>query len=159
MVMKELLMLVLLTLSLMCGSVSAAETVPLPPVMDIVKPGPDVSVEYAKFSGKWSGSWDNNCPVTIVVETVNNLGRAQIVFAQGTWPWNGKGSNPNRPFWKRLQAQFVEDKMSFQREESSLLYEAYINVKDGTMRVNRTDTRTSSRSAGYLNSAKLTKTE
>jgi hypothetical protein len=143
----------------MCGSVTAAETVPLPPIMDIVKPGPEVSVEHARFSGKWSGIWDNGCPLTIVVENIDYLGHGRIVLAQGTWPWDGKGKNPNYPFWNRLQARFIQEKMSFQRAGSSVFYEVYINDKDGTMRVNRTDTRSDSRNATYLNSAKLTKIE
>jgi len=159
-VMYKVIKLVLLVLIVMCGSVSAAETVPLPPNIDIVKPNSDVSVAHARFSGNWSGSWDNGCPVIIVVENIDNLGRAKIVFAQGTWPWIGKGKNPNYPFWRRLQAQFVSDKMSFRRAGSSLLYEAYINEKDGTMRVNRTDTRPEyGRDTSQLHSAKLNKTE
>lgn len=160
--MKQIIALVLLVLVVMCGSTSAAETVPLPAVYDVVKPNPDVSVEHAKFSGKWSGSWDNGCALIIVVETIDNLGHARIVFAQGTWPvtLNHKGKNPNHSFWTRLAANFIADKMSFQREGSSLLYEAYINEKDGTMRVNRTDARPEyGRNTGHLNSAKLNKTE
>ena len=159
-IMKKLIALVLLVLVVMCGSVSAAEIAPLPPDIDIVKPNSDVSVEHAKFSGKWSGSWDNGCPVIIVVENIDNLGRAKIVFAQGTWPWIGRGKNPNYPLWRRLPANFIADKMSFQRAGSSLLYEAYINEKDGTMRVNRTDTRPEYRgNTTQLHSAKLNKTE
>ena len=158
--MKRLLTMVLVALVMgVCGSVSAAETVPLPPVVDVVKPGPEVSAEYAKFSGEWSGKWDNGCPLVIVVESIDNLGRAKIVLAQGSWPWNGKGKNPNNPFWLRLPAHFLSDKMMFERTKHSLYYESYISDKDGTMIVNRTDTRSDSRNAVYLNSAKLTKTK
>jgi len=157
-VMKKLIASVLLVLVVMCGSASAAEIVPLPPVIDIVKPNSGVSVEPARFSGKWSGMWDNGCPVIIVVENVDYLGHGIVVFAQGTWPWNGRGKNPSSPFWKRLQAQFIAEKMSFKRVGNfgdPIFYEAYIHAQDGTMRVNRTDTygQTSQ------NLAKLTKTE
>lgn len=155
--MKRLLTTLLAALVIgVCGSVSAAETVPLPPVIDVVKPGPDVPVEQAKFSGEWSGKWDNGCPLVIVVENIDYLGRAKIVFAQGTWPSNGSAKNPNHPFWKRLQASFISNKMTFQRDENKLFYELYISDKDGTMIVNRTDTRSNSTNASYLNSAKLT---
>lgn len=158
--MKRLLTAVLAALVMgVCGSVSAAEIVPLPPVMDVVKPGPEVSAEYAKFSGEWSGKWDNGCPLVIVVENIDNLGRAKIVFAQGIWPWTGNGKNPNNSFWLRLQAHFLADKMLFERTKHSLYYESYISDKDGTMIINRTDTRSDSRNASYLNSAKLTKTK
>ena len=158
--MKRLLTTVLVALVMgVCGSVIAAETVPLPPVIDVAKPGPDVPDEQAKFSGEWSGKWDNGCPLVIVVENIDNLGRAKIVFAQGTWPWNGSAKNPNYPYWNRLQASFISNKMTFQRAENKLFYESYISDKDGTMIVNRTDTRSDSRNAVYLNSAKLTKTK
>jgi len=139
-----------------CGPVLAAESVPLPPNVDIVKPGSDVSPEHAMFSGKWSGSWDNNCQVVIVVESIDNLGRARIIFAQEAWPWTGKGPSPNHPLSERLEARFVSNTMSFRRDAGKLLYEAYLNTADGTLRVNRTNI---GNKYNKLNAAKLTKSE
>ena len=137
-------------------NVSKRERVPLPPDVLIVQPEEGTPAEYAEFIGKWSGKWNNDCPLTIIVEEVNKLGNATIVFAQGSWPWFGKGRSPNHPLWERLRAQFLGSKLVFSRANRSLLFDALIVDNSGSMRVSRTDTR---RKNYYIVIAKLTKVE
>ncbi len=55
---------------------------PLPDVR-VSAPGPDVPKEIAQFSGIWKGKWGARLCSTLVVETVDKDGIAELVYSWG----------------------------------------------------------------------------
>lgn len=72
-----------LSLVALAGCV-AQNTAPLPPNIEIVKPGLAIPESQAAFVGKWEGSWDGRLETRLVVERViPGANQAEIIYAWG----------------------------------------------------------------------------
>lgn len=58
-------------------------SVPLPPNIEIVKPGPEVPAGQAAFVGKWEGTWDGRLEARLVVERILPGGKAEVIYGWG----------------------------------------------------------------------------
>ena len=69
----------------LCGVASAqAPTVPLPSDVKIDLPAAGIPASVSQFAGAWAnGAWDGVLPHVLVVESVDGIGRAQVVYAGG----------------------------------------------------------------------------
>lgn len=86
---------------------AAQETVPLPPNIEIVKPGLAVPESQAAFVGKWEGSWDGRMQARLVVERVlPGYNKAEIIYAWGRY-------GAVFPDFRRYQASFDGTTLKF----------------------------------------------
>jgi dienelactone hydrolase len=79
-------MLVAVVLTLMLSAAVSAQTptIPLPLDLKIDPPSAGASANMARFLGAWArGAWDGVLPHVLIVETVDDAGSAQVVFAVG----------------------------------------------------------------------------
>jgi dienelactone hydrolase len=69
----------------LCGVARAqAPTVPLPSDIKIDPPAAGVPASVSRFAGAWAnGAWDGVLPHVLVVESVDGIGRVQVVYAVG----------------------------------------------------------------------------
>ncbi len=86
---------------------------PLPDVR-VSAPGPDVPKEIAQFSGLWKGKWGARLCSTLVVETVDKDGNAELVYSWGRGrtfepgysTYNGKIRDGKLTFGRRAKFTF-----------------------------------------------------
>ena len=79
-------------------------SVPMPPDLSIVPPGPDVDPALARFSGLWgNGAWGGILPTALAVERVDRDGAAAVVYAIGACPQFGMAAN-----WRRQSARIAD---------------------------------------------------
>ena len=78
------LSLVLLLWMSITGIAFAKSTAPLPPILDITKPGAEVSANLQPFSGVWEGSWsgDSKLDHILVVEKMTATS-AEVIYSIG----------------------------------------------------------------------------
>jgi hypothetical protein len=121
-----------LTAFLLVSLVAAQSTVPLPTNVRIVKPGPEVPVEQAAFSGKWFGIWNESGEKRygkrdhiLIVERIDvNPSRVRVVYAWGPRPElaavpdraqsTGAGNS-------RMTGQFVEGELHLRRSDGAFI--------------------------------------
>jgi dienelactone hydrolase len=77
--------------------------VPLPDKLDVETPAADVPPEIARFQGAWIGTWADEIRHILVVERVQPLGNANIVFAIGDSAMYGFSRE-----WWRTQAAITD---------------------------------------------------
>ena len=109
--------LCVLLLILSISSVAfCSNVVPLPPNINIVPPGANVSADLAKLSGKWVGTisisaadgknWGGTAPHVLIVEKIDEVGVITVIYARGDFEslkWY-----PTKPFWARYKASWGE---------------------------------------------------
>ena len=88
--MKTAICLVSLLGALVFNPTQGIAQVPLPEVINIVAPGPDVPPEIAAFSGRWKGDWDKVVDYILIVEQITQT-EARVISAWGDGPeWKTK---------------------------------------------------------------------
>lgn len=82
--------------------------VALPPKINVVPPGKDLSPKIAAFLGRWEGVWDFiDMPVVLIVESISSA-TANVIYCTGKSKWG------NRPDYSRRKAKvFSEEKIEF----------------------------------------------
>lgn len=73
-----------------------ASSIPLPPDIRIVAPGPEVPPAIAAFSGRWGPNrWNGNqLSHILIVEEIKPSGAATVIYAYGDWSaWNIKANS------------------------------------------------------------------
>ena len=93
-----------------------ADAPPLPPNINIVPPGANVSADLAKLSGKWVGTisvsaadgknWSDTAKHVLIVEKIDEVGVITVIYARGDYP-SLKTYPPG--FWARYKATWGED--------------------------------------------------
>jgi hypothetical protein len=93
-----------------------ALTLQLPPDVRVVRPGREVSPEWAAFSGRWQGRWDEQVadPTVLVVEKLTATD-AVIVVA-------GRGAAAAGPIWVRDRARLMNGAITLQSRDGHFVY-------------------------------------
>ena len=83
-------------------------SIPMPPDLHIVSPGPDVGPALARYSGAWgNGAWGGIAPAALAVERVDADGAAAVVYAFGACP-----QYELEAIWARQSARIVDGRLS-----------------------------------------------
>lgn len=123
---------------LSCGLPDAAHaqipTIPLPSDVKVDPPAADVPANVSRFAGAWArGAWDGVLPHVLVVETVDGVGRAQVVYALGDYA----EANVTRGY-RRVTGRIVGDLLTLDLSEgTSVLYHVDGDSLRGTYMSNR----------------------
>jgi hypothetical protein len=82
--------------------------VALPPKINVVPPGKDLSPKIAAFLGRWEGVWDFiDMPVVLIVESISSA-TANVIYCTGKSKWG------NRPDYSHRKAKVLsEEKIEF----------------------------------------------
>ena len=92
-------------------------TIPLPSDVKVDLPAADVPANVSRFAGAWAGgAWDGVLPHVVVVETVDAMGRAQVVYALG----DSAEANVTRGY-RRVTGRIVGDLLTFDLSESTFV--------------------------------------
>ena len=89
--------LCILILLISIGAIGyCADAAPLPATINIVAPGPNVSADLAKLSGKWVGtlsissasgqSWGATTQHVLIVEKIDEVGVITVIYARADFP-------------------------------------------------------------------------
>src|SRR5262245_43739898 len=111
-----------------------APTIPLPSDLKIDTAATDVPANVSRFVGAWAhGAWDDVLPHVLVVERVDNAGRAQVVYAVGDYA----EAQVNRGY-RRVTGRIVGDLMTFDlSERASVAYHIAGDSLRGTYTTSR----------------------
>jgi dienelactone hydrolase len=95
---------------LLCGTAAPEiPTIPMPSDLTVNSPATDVPANIARFTGAWAhGAWDGVLPHVLVVETLDGVGRAQVVYAVG----DSAEANVSQGY-RRVTGRIVGDLLTF----------------------------------------------
>ena len=110
--------LCILILLISIGAIGyCADAAPLPATINIVAPGPNVSADLAKLSGKWVGtlsissasgqSWGATTQHVLIVEKIDEVGVITVIYARADFP--SLSWYPTKAYWARYKASWGED--------------------------------------------------
>jgi dienelactone hydrolase len=104
-------------------------TIPMPPDLKVNPPAAGVAANLSRFTGAWArGAWDGVLPHVLVVETVDDAGRAQVVYALGDFA----EANVTRGY-RRVTARIVGDLLTFDLSDgASVAYHIVGDALRGT---------------------------
>jgi hypothetical protein len=91
-----------------------ALTLQLPPDVRVVRPGSEVPPEWAAFSGRWQGRWDEQVadPTVLVVEKLTATDAVVVVAGQGA----------AGPIWVRDRARLMNAAITLQSGDGHFVY-------------------------------------
>ena len=97
-------------LSVALAEAEPLATIPLPPDLAMTPPAAGVPPGIARFAGAWAhGSWDGVLPHVLVVEAVDAIGGARVVYGVGDFP-EGDIARGHR----RMTARIEGDALAFE---------------------------------------------
>ncbi len=124
--------------ALSCGLPDATHaqtpTIPLPSDVKVDPPAAGVPANVSRFAGVWArGAWDGVLPHVLVVETVDGMGRAQVVYALGDYA----EANVTRGY-RRVTGRIVGDLLTLDLSQgTSVAYHVAGDSLRGTYMSNR----------------------
>jgi hypothetical protein len=91
-----------------------APTLQLPPDVRVVRPGREVPPEWAAFSGRWQGRWDEQVadPTVLVVEELTGTDAVIVVARRGA----------AGPIWVRDRARLMNGAITLQSGDRHFVY-------------------------------------